>query len=222
MSLKLYANLISQPSRAVAWLLTVKNVDFELVRMDFGSPLFKSEEFLAINPNGLIPVLKDGDFTLFEGNAILTYLADKYGWEDVYPKDLQTRAKINEYLHWHHTNVRKFTPQIVAPYIHKATNAASEEDLEYIKNAPELIVKYTTLVEKFFVTDFVARTSEPTVADYALYCEYDQLESLGLLDLSKFPKTAAWFGRMKKVSKHDELREEMNGAFKHLGIFARP
>ncbi|TMW68077.1 hypothetical protein Poli38472_007749 [Pythium oligandrum] len=222
MPLKLYANFISQPSRAVAWLLAVKNVDYELVRMDFGSPLFKSEEFLAMNPNGFIPVIKDEDFTLFESNAILTYLADKYGWEDVYPKDLQTRAKINEYLHWHHTTVREFTNRILDPFISKALGSASDEDREHVKNAPKLIAKYTSILEKFFATDldFVARTSEPSVADYALYCEYDQLDSMGLLNLAAFPKTTAWLERMKKVSKHDELREEMNGAFGKRGIYA--
>lgn len=51
----------------VAWVLKVKQVEYELVLMNFGSPLFKSPEFLAMNPNGFVPVLQDGDFSLFEG-----------------------------------------------------------------------------------------------------------------------------------------------------------
>ncbi|TYZ57678.1 hypothetical protein PybrP1_010483 [[Pythium] brassicae (nom. inval.)] len=69
--LQLYANFISQPARAVAWVLKTKNVKYELIQADFGAPLFTSPEFLKLNPNGLIPVIKDGDFSLYEGNAIL-------------------------------------------------------------------------------------------------------------------------------------------------------
>ncbi|GAB9477100.1 Glutathione transferase, theta class, partial [Globisporangium polare] len=63
MSLKLYANLVSQPSRAVMWVLKTKKVDYELVQADFGGPVFTSAEFLKLNPNGFIPVLQDGDFS---------------------------------------------------------------------------------------------------------------------------------------------------------------
>ncbi|TYZ66599.1 hypothetical protein PybrP1_000898, partial [[Pythium] brassicae (nom. inval.)] len=93
--LQLYANLLSQPARAVVWVLKTKNVKYELIQADFGAPLYTSPEFLKLNPNGLVPVIKDGDFSLYEGNAILVYLAEKHGWTDLFPQDLHTRAKIN-------------------------------------------------------------------------------------------------------------------------------
>lgn len=52
---------------AVLWALKVKDADYELVQTDFNSELIKSEEFKAMNPNGFVPVLKDDDFSLFEG-----------------------------------------------------------------------------------------------------------------------------------------------------------
>ncbi|TMW68073.1 hypothetical protein Poli38472_007745 [Pythium oligandrum] len=218
MALKLYANLVSQPSRAVYWLLKVKNVDFEHVRMDLGSPVYQSPEFLALNPSGLVPVIKDDDFSVYESNAILTYLADKFDWEELYPKDLKARAKVNQYLHWHHTGARNFTLQVVRPVFRKALGKASPEDLVAVEKAPEVIEKHTSIVEKMLVNDYVSETVQPTVADYALYCEYDQLEALGLLDLGKFPKTAAWIERMKKIPFHDEVRLEMNGTFAAIGL----
>lgn len=60
-------------------------------------------EFLAINPNGLVPVLEDGPFRLTESSAILKYLADKAG-SAAYPKDLQARARVNEVMDWFNTN----------------------------------------------------------------------------------------------------------------------
>lgn len=59
----------------MAWLLKAKSVDFELIQADFGGPVFTSKEFLALNPNGFIPVIKDGDFSLYEGCVLLAIMA---------------------------------------------------------------------------------------------------------------------------------------------------
>ncbi|GAB9463263.1 Glutathione transferase, theta class [Globisporangium polare] len=211
MSLKLYANLISQPCRAVAWVLKVKQVDYELVLMNFGSPMFKSPEFLAMNPNGFVPVLQDDDFALFEGNAILTYLADKFAWTDLYPTDPKARAKVNEYLHWHHGNARLSTTKVIRPMIAKILGGATPEDLVNLEKKDEVITNYVELLEKFLVKDYVAQTDAPTIADYALYCEVDQLEIANAFDFSRFPKTSAWIARMKQIPFHDEVHEPLVG-----------
>lgn len=54
---------------AVVWALKVKDADWELVQTIGGSEFIKSDEFRAMNPSGFVPVLKDGDFTLFERYA---------------------------------------------------------------------------------------------------------------------------------------------------------
>lgn len=51
---------------AVIWMLKIKQVDFKLNAMGPGGPKFQEPEFVALNPNALVPVLKDGDFVLFE------------------------------------------------------------------------------------------------------------------------------------------------------------
>ncbi|TMW60219.1 hypothetical protein Poli38472_000261 [Pythium oligandrum] len=218
MTFKLYGTLFSQPARAVYWMLKVKGIDIEIVHMERGNPEYQSEEFLALNPNGLIPVLEDDDFSLYESNAILTYLAEKFGWDELYPKDLKIRAKVNQYLHWHHTGARKFTTEVVVPVFFKTVGQVTPEQLVAVDKAPEVMDKYTAIVEKTLVGDYIAGTAQPTVADYALYCEYDQIEAIGLLNLDKFPKTAVWIERMKKIPFHDEVRVEMNTNFAAVGL----
>ena len=56
----------------------------------------KAPEFLALNPNGQVPVLRDGDFVLWESSAILRYLIDKYGPGDLVPKTVQARARAED------------------------------------------------------------------------------------------------------------------------------
>lgn len=53
-------------------MLKVKGTEHEFVQTDFGSDIIKSDEFKTWNPNGLIPVLRDGDFSLFEGYVSLS------------------------------------------------------------------------------------------------------------------------------------------------------
>lgn len=59
-------------------LLEELGVPFELVRVDRESAAHKSPEYLKLNPNGLIPVLQDGELVLYETAAILLHLADTH------------------------------------------------------------------------------------------------------------------------------------------------
>ncbi|KAJ0401955.1 hypothetical protein P43SY_002002 [Pythium insidiosum] len=209
MTLKLYGHLISQPTRAVAWLLRVKGVSYELVPTMPKNGDTRTPEYLRMNPNALVPTIKDGDFTLFEGNAILAYLAEKHHWTDVYPTDLHTRAKIHQYLHWHHTNVRLGTPQVLLPYIMKVNGAATPEHLEKIATKEQTIGRFVGILEQLFKAPYIAENHAPTLADYACYCELDQLEAMEVFDFGKYAKTSDWMKRMKEIPHHDEVREPL-------------
>lgn len=211
MTLTLYANLISQPSRAVAWVLKVKGVDHEFVLMNPGSDFYKSEEFQAMNPNKMVPVLKDDDFVLTEGMAILQYLGDKFDWtgpKDLYPKDPKVRAKIHELMHWHHTNTRLFTLDIIRPEIAQKLKSDTPKSRAALEGKDALIAKEFSLLETFLVNDFMANTDFPTIADYTVYCEIDQLELMGY-DFAKYPKVTAWIARMKAQPFNDEIHEPL-------------
>ena len=58
--------------------LQIKGLDFEQIRMQGGDEGVKSAEYLALNPHGQVPVLVDGDVTLYESGAILAYLDAAY------------------------------------------------------------------------------------------------------------------------------------------------
>uniref|UniRef100_A0A8I6ADD6 glutathione transferase n=1 Tax=Rattus norvegicus TaxID=10116 RepID=A0A8I6ADD6_RAT len=67
-----------------------------------------SDAFAQVNPMKKVPAMKDGGFTLCESVAILLYLAHKYKVPDHwYPQDLQARARVDEYLAWQHTTLRR-------------------------------------------------------------------------------------------------------------------
>lgn len=145
------------------------------------------------------------------------YLADKFGWTDLYPTDPLIRAKVNEYLHWHHTNTRLFTLKIVRPVAGKKLGApVTPEMLANIESIDQTIAAVSARLEKFFVNDFVARTDTPTIADFAAYCEFDQLELMGY-EFSKYPKLHAWLQRMKALPHYDEVHAPLVAFMKSIG-----
>lgn len=58
---------------------------------------------LAHNPNGLVPVIVDGDFVLWESNTILRYLAGRYGSAALLPHEPQARAEVEKWIDWQAT-----------------------------------------------------------------------------------------------------------------------
>ena len=93
------------PGRGVVFAAEGKKFELQLVNPGGkGKNGTKTQKFLELNPGGTIPVLEDDGFVLAESNAIVTYLANKYQWTDLYPseKDPRRRALVDWYLHYHH------------------------------------------------------------------------------------------------------------------------
>ena len=100
----LYGVPLSQPVRAVMWLMLYKRTPFEMVLINPGSKGetgSRNPAYLAKNPGGTIPTIEEPDtgFVLGEAHAIMCYLSNKHGWDDVYPTNPRLRAKVDWYLH---------------------------------------------------------------------------------------------------------------------------
>ena len=64
-----------------------------------------TQEFLSLNPNGMVPVINDNGFVLWESNSIIRYLASQYGGERIYPSSPQNRARIDQWIDWQATEL---------------------------------------------------------------------------------------------------------------------
>ncbi len=88
----------------VVWLLEELGLEYQ--REDFGGAFGKTDaaEYRAMNPNGLVPTLVEGDYVLWESNAILRYLASAHaGDHPIWPPDLQARGSIDRWMDWQQT-----------------------------------------------------------------------------------------------------------------------
>jgi len=93
----------------VMWLLAELDLPHE--RLDVGGAFGGTDtpEYRSMNPMGLIPALQDGDVTMFESQAILRYLAARYG-EQFWPTDPNSRAPADQWMEWTKTTV---APEVV-------------------------------------------------------------------------------------------------------------
>ena len=93
--------------RKVLWACAEMEIPFE--REDWGAG-FKSThtaEFLALNPNAMVPVIQDGDFILWESNSIIRYLAARYNASNLYPHEARARARVDQWIDWQASDLNK-------------------------------------------------------------------------------------------------------------------
>jgi len=107
--LKILGKASSINVRKVLWTCAeiglVSGRDYE--REDWGSGFRATDtpEFLRLNPNGLVPVLIDGDFVLWESNSICRYLANAHGRDDLLPAEPKARAQVEHWMDWQATEL---------------------------------------------------------------------------------------------------------------------
>jgi glutathione S-transferase len=86
--------------RKVLWTCAEIGLPFEQQDWGAGYQSTDTPEFRALNPNAMVPVIRDGDFVLWESNTICRYLAGKYGRSDLLPADPVARATVEQWMDW--------------------------------------------------------------------------------------------------------------------------
>ena len=108
--MKLYGVPGSRALRSI-WAAEETGVDYEFVSTHFIEDS-KKPDYLALNPNGRIPTLVDGDLVLFESMAINLYLAKAHGG-DLYPSDDADEARAIQWSFWGMTELEPVLMQMV-------------------------------------------------------------------------------------------------------------
>ena len=88
--------------KKVMWVLEELEVPFEQIQAGLQHGVNNTPEYLAMNPNGLVPVLKDDatDSLLWESNTIIRYLAAQYGQDKLWVDDPAKRAQAEKWMDW--------------------------------------------------------------------------------------------------------------------------
>jgi len=91
--------------RKVLWLCAEMDLPYEHEQWGSGYRSTETPEFVALNPNAMVPVIKDGSFVLWESNTICRYLASRSERSDLYPTDPECRARVEQWMDWQATEL---------------------------------------------------------------------------------------------------------------------
>ena len=144
--IKVWGRKTSSNVQVVMWCLGELGLPYE--RTDLGHRYggLDTPEFLAMNPNGTIPVIRDGDGEpLWELAAVLRYLANRYGRAPFWPDDLALRAHIDKWAEWSKINVAlNFSGPIFWQVIR---TPAEERDASALRGPLAVLNRYLDIAE---------------------------------------------------------------------------
>jgi len=192
----IYGDVISGNCYKVKLILELLGQPYQWVPVDILKGETQSEAFLALNPNGKIPVLEleDGT-TLWESNAILNFLAEG---SDLLPTEPRLRTQV---LQWQFFEQYSHEPYVaVARFIKRYQGMPAERAEEYQVCLVRGYKALRVMEQQLSRTPYLVGDTY-SIADIALYA-YTHVAEEGGFDLSGFPAIQAWMARVAAHPRH--------------------
>jgi glutathione S-transferase len=180
----------------VLWALAELELDFEHRELGGSFGGLDSPKYLAMNPNGLVPCLQDGELAVWESHAILRYLAAAYGELTLWRQNPKERAVVDQWTDWAATT---FQPAWLKLFWLVVRTPQDQQDRAVISAVTEQLQKALRILDgELASNDFIAGAAL-SYADCAAGNSLYRLFTMGL-DLAPFPHVAAWYERLRQRS----------------------
>ena len=186
--LKIYGIARTRAFRAL-WMAKELGLDHEHDPVEIGDAGARTPEFLAINPNGRLPVIVDDGFVLFESLAITLYLAKKHSTGRLYPGTLEGEARARQWSLWAVTEVDR---GVNIWSLHAVRLPPAEQDLAKRAEALKVLVAPFKVLDAAVAAQPCLLGQEFTVADLNVAAVISRAIEM---DLSAVPNLKAWLTR---------------------------
>jgi glutathione S-transferase len=208
--MKLYGDPGSGSTRRVLAALYHIGAEFEFEMVDLFKGENRTDAFLAMNPNGAIPVLVDGDVVLFEASAINLYLVDKSG-SNLLPKGPDGFLTL-QWMFWAAEHWRQGPPALFNERIAKVAMGIPQ-DPRVITDADASIRKFGAILEGHLAERRYVVGDHVTLADIDLAATFTHLTRTHP-PYAEFPNVMAWHQRLLDevpawARTRDEVEERM-------------
>ena len=184
--IKLYGVPVSRAFRSL-WALEEIGIDYENVPVNFLGDS-KKPQYLAINPNGRIPALVDGDLTLFESMAINLYLARKYDG-GLRPKGVEDEARAVQWSFWGMTELE---PHLLKMLLNRVLLPEDQRDASEAEAGAEALQAPLRVLDGALADRSYLLGDTFTIADLNVASVLSWANFVGL-DLSNFAHVKRWF-----------------------------
>ena len=190
--MKLYYSAQSRAARP-RWMLEEIGAPYEIVRVNLQAGDQRKPEYLAINPNGTVPTLVDGDLTLYESAAICQYLADKFPDKRLAPP-VGTPAR-GLYYQWIHYAMSQLEPPAVAIFLHTLMRPEAERIPKVAAEAREQLAKSLVVIEKALAGRDYILGRDFSTADVMIGSTVSWAQMMGLIG-NDHPGIAGYLARL--------------------------
>lgn len=129
----------------VLWACDEMGVPWERIDAGMAFGVNNTPEFLAMNPNGLVPVINDNGFILWESHAIVRYLARKHGMGTLWPADPQVAARADQWLDWYHCAL---FPDMRPIFVNLVRTPPEKRNMQEVELRRKLVVNNMNILDQ--------------------------------------------------------------------------
>ena len=169
----------------------------ELVRVDLSAGENQTPEYLAINPNGKVPALVDGDVKLWESHAIMAYLAHKAG-SDLWPSDALQQIDVLRWLAWDVAHFSRHAGTLFFERAIKAKFGLGDPDPAAVEEATGFFTRFAGVLDAHLSANDYLVDNRLTIADFGVASMLPEAEA-AQLPLDDFGNITRWHDRLNEL-----------------------
>ena len=209
MTITLWGRPSSGNVQKVVWALEELELPYEHIPLGgkFGGT--DTPAYRGMNPNGLVPTLRDGDLTLWESHAIVRYISAEYGSGLLFPIDPRQRAVVDQWTDWTATT---FQPAWIQAFWLKVRTPVAQQDPTAIDRAIAASVRCFRIMESRLGEVPFLGGEQLTYADIVAGAAMYRWSTMSI-DRPSLPSVDAWHARLNQRS---AFRKAVNVSYEEL------
>ena len=192
--IQIWGRISSINVRKVVLTAQWMGLDFKRTDAGLNFGINKTPDYLRMNPNGQIPVLKDGEFTLWESNVIVRYLCAKHALGTLYPESLSQRFDAERWMDWQQTTMNNVGR---AAFVEWIRTPGDKPDLAVIARSVAATEPQLAMLDALLSKQAFMAGEHMTMADFPVACEMHRWWGLPpehpALPRSAYPHLARWY-----------------------------
>jgi glutathione S-transferase len=178
----------------VVWCADELALPYERIDAGGAFGINDTPEYLAKNPNGLVPMVEDDDFVIYESNAVVRYLAAKHAQGSLWPRELRARADVDRWMEWQSTG---FTPAMLVAFWQLCRTPPDKRDASAIEGSRVKGEKFSAVLDTHLADREFVAAGHFSPADIVVGCAAHRW--LGLpMERAPRPNIERWYAALKR------------------------
>ncbi|WP_353239465.1 glutathione S-transferase [Limnohabitans sp.] len=190
--LKIWGRISSINVRKVVLCAQMLNIPFQRTEAGLSFGVVNTPDYLMLNPNAMVPTIQDGEYTLWESNAIVRYLCAREN--QLYPSDLQTRFTAEQWMDWQQTSLNRASGPAFVQWIRTPESQRNHDLIAQSVAATEPLLDL--LDQQLQKQAFIAG-AQMSMADLPIACEVHRWWGLPQ-SRPRWPHLERWYALMRQ------------------------